>query len=434
MKRLAVLITLFPLVFTTTKAADSQYLRAAKETAKWLDSVALKTEKGLTWPADPNDAKSQFANLYSGSPGVILFYLQLYRATRNPDYLNRARAGADHLIETIAKETESGLYTGISGIGFTLIETYRVTGERKYQKAAVQCCELLRQRAVIRGAGVEWNDSTDIIAGNAGIGLFLLYAARELSLPELKALAQQAGNRLLELSISESRGKKWAMTAKFPRLMPNFSHGTAGIAYFLAVLYQDSKKKAYLDEAVAGAKYLQTVAVTEGDVCLIFHNEPDGKDLFYLSWCHGPAGTARLFYKLYQITSEKGWMDWVNRCARAITTSGIPQNRTAGYWNNVSQCCGSAGVAEFFLSLSEITKEPSHLAFAKQVTRDLLQRAQTDEQGQRWVQAEHRVRPQLLVAQTGFMQGAAGIGILLLRLYGTEQKRPLRLRLPDDPF
>ena len=42
--------------------------------------------------------------------------------------------------------------------------------------------------------------------------------------------------------------------------------------------------------------------------------------------------------------------------------------------------------------------------------------------GLRWVQAEHRVRPELLVAQTGYMQGAAGIGMWLLRLDAAEHK------------
>ena len=36
---------------------------------------------------------------------------------------------------------------------------------------------------------------------------------------------------------------------------------------------------------------------------------------------------------------------WVGRGARGISSSGIPERRTAGFWNNVSVCCGNAGVA-----------------------------------------------------------------------------------------
>ena len=59
------------------------------------------------------------------------------------------------------------------------------------------------------------------------------------------------------------------MDPKFPRRMPNFSHGTAGIAYFLARVHEETNERKYLDAAIAGAKYLQAIAKTEGDICLI---------------------------------------------------------------------------------------------------------------------------------------------------------------------
>jgi hypothetical protein len=50
------------------------------------------------------------------------------------------------------------------------------------------------------------------------------------------------------------------------------------------------------------------------------------------------------------------------------------------------------------------------------------------------VQAEHRVQPQLLVAQTGYMQGAAGIGMWLLRLDAGERGGTPFVRFPDSPW
>jgi hypothetical protein len=41
--------------------------------------------------------------------------------------------------------------------------------------------------------------------------------------------------------------------------------------------------------------------------------------------------------------------------------------------------------------------------------------------------------PGLLVAQTGYMQGAAGIGMWLLRLDAAETGRRV-VRFPDDPW
>jgi lantibiotic modifying enzyme len=134
------------------------------------------------------------------------------------------------------------------------------------------------------------------------------------------------------------------------------------------------------------------------------------------------------------VTGDKVWMSWVQKSANAILASGIPEQRTPGFWNNVSQCCGSAGVAQFMLDLHGSSRDPKHLAFARKMTADLLARATRDEKGTRWIQAEHRVQPDLLVAQTGYMQGAAGIGMWLLRLDAQQRKRTPFVRFPDSPW
>jgi lantibiotic modifying enzyme len=418
----------------TPRLADRPYVQVARLAARWIDSATLHTPEGLTWPADPRDAKTVSTTLYSGTPGVVLFYLALARSTGERAYLDQARGGADWLLASLGKEQSAGLYEGLSGIGFTLHEVFKATRERKYDDGARLVVKRLRDGAKRVGKGVQWSQTTDIISGNAGTGLFLLYAAREWKDESARDLAIAAGERLIEVGRPEQGGIKWAMDPKFPRLMPNFSHGTAGIAYFLATLYRRTGRRPFLESAVGGAKYLQSVAKTDGDSCLIFHNEPDNRDLYYLGWCHGPAGTGRLFYRLYEATGDRAWLEWAHRSARALLASGIPEHQTPGFWNNVGVCCGNAGVAEYVLGLYRATKHDEYLAFAKRVTANLLGRATRDEAGVRWIQAEHRVRPELLVAQTGYMQGAAGIGVWLLQLDAAEAGRDLGLHLPDTPF
>ena len=216
--------------------------------------------------------------------------------------------------------------------------------------------------------------------------------------------------------------------------MPNFSHGTAGVAYFLATLHQRTGERAFLDAALGGARHLRSIAVRDGAGFKVHHHDGDGTDLFYLSWCHGPAGTARLFHRLAEITREPEWSALVDHCASAIAATGIPERRTPGFWNNVSQCCGNAGVAEFFIDVHRLRGDVRYLHFARRNADDLLARATRDAAGTRWVQAEHRVRPELLVAQTGWMQGAAGMGALLLHLDGALAGRPRAIVLPDSPF
>jgi lantibiotic modifying enzyme len=384
---------------------------------------------------DPKDPESIITHLYSGSAGVVLFFLEAYHATKNPVYLQEAREGADYLIATIPDSLvtpgQLSLYTGVAGIGFTLYETFKVMKEPVYREAAMKCVEMIHQAAREVGAGSEWDEVTDIIRGSAGVGLFLLYAAEEMNHPASRRLAAQAGRRLLELGIPEEGGLKWRMDPQFPRLMPNFSHGTAGICYFLATLYYYTGDKDFLEGALAGARYLLQITNEQG---LIFHHEPEGEDLFYLGWCHGPVGTARLYYKLWEVTRDQEWLDAMHRAAKGVMESGIPEKPAPGFWNTVGQCCGTAGVAEFFLDLHRVTGKQAYLDFSRRMTADLLARGTEVGEGMKWIQAEHRVRPELLIAQTGYMQGAAGIGLWLLHLDAFEQGREKAITLPDSPF
>ena len=434
MRKLTVITTLILMVVASIEAADRPYLDAAMRAARWIESSSLKTAKGPAWPSDPRDPKTVETDLYSGVPGVVLFFLEAYRATADRAFLMDARGGADFLLASMEGEQGDGLYEGLAGFGFALQETFKASGDSKYQEGARACVRRIREHAKSAGKGIQWSETTDIISGNSGTGLFLLYAARELNDAAARNLAVQAGQRLIEIGKPDGPGMKWAMDPKFPRLMPNFSHGTAGIAYFLATLYAETRKKEFLDAALSGARYLLSVANTEGNVCLIFHNEPDGKQLYYLGWCHGPVGTARLFYRLYEITGDQIWMDWVKKSARGIMTSGVPEKPTPGFWNNVSACCGSASVADFFLELYKVTHDRQYLDYCRRVTADLLKRGTREGNGMKWIQAEHRIKPDLLMAQTGYMQGAAGIGMFLLKFDNFERGKKEEIIFPDSPF
>jgi lantibiotic modifying enzyme len=97
-------------------------------------------------------------------------------------------------------------------------------------------------------------------------------------------------------------------------------------------------------------------------------------------------------------------------------------------------CCGIAAEAEFFLGMYHVTHEPTYLEAAKKGTERVLAKGTRDENGMRWVQAEHRVKPELRVAQTGYMQGASGIGIWLMHAAASGANDGKAIVLPDNPF
>ncbi len=436
----AMAATVLALCGLSGRAADSaaqgrEDLETAKQAAQWIESTAMPTDKGIVWASDPKDPKTVNTSLYAGTPGPILFLLESYRYTGDERALADAKKGADALLASIKKDDSTGLYEGLAGSGYTLGEVYLFTHDKKYLDGAIECIDWLKAKAKPAGDGIEWEDGTDIIGGAAGTGLFLLWADKELKAPGARDLAIAAGKRLVEIGESKGTGKtSWLMSTKYPE-MPNFAHGTAGVAYFLTTLYLETQQKEFLNAGLAGANYLISIADLQHGMCLIYHDDKR-KNLYYLSWCHGPAGDARLFYQLYRATKDAKWIDWMKRSAQAMIANGAPNVVvTPGEWNNISACCGVTGQSEFFLDAYEVTHDRQYLDLARKGTARLLSAVTKDENGARWIQAETRVKPDLLLAQTGFMQGASGVGMWLLHMgeFSEGGKKPV-LTFPDNPF
>jgi len=216
--------------------------------------------------------------------------------------------------------------------------------------------------------------------------------------------------------------------------MPNFSHGTAGIAFTLATLAEAIGDDHLLAAALDGARYLTSIARADDGGCAVCHDEGQDPPEFTLGWCHGPPGLGALFSVLGRVTTAPGWELWAERCVRTLRTSDIPERRTPGFWDNVARCCGSAGVADFLLDRYIATGDPDTLAFTLTIVDDLLDRAVIDERGMRWSNFEWRADPPELAAETGFMQGASGIGALLLRLGTLLDGKEITLAYPWSAY
>lgn len=439
---LAALVALPRGLRVLTFAAEDDYLSAARCARAWLAATAQHGPNGLTWAADPLDPKSESYDLYNGMPGVVLFLLEYADATGDAAALREAAQAADTIVALLNEPISSieklgtGLYVGVAGLAYVLFETYRSTNDAKYRAAAVRALEHVKRLAKPADDGIEWSPTVDIISGNAGTGLTLLALYDQLKDPMLLDLALRAARRTSTLGIAEQGGLKWAMNPTFARRMPNFSHGTAGVCYFLATVAERTHDERLLAVAAQGATYLRNISThTQNNGWKVFHSEPGNEQLFYLSWCHGPAGTARLFYRLGKSASYPEFFPDVQYLAQGIIDSGVPE-QSPGYWNNISQCCGNCGVVEFFAALSRSvsTREPTYMNFARRVMDNALGRATAEGDGLKWVQAENRVSPNVVIAQTGMMQGAAGVGLALLHLDGAMKGRANRIILPDNPW
>jgi lantibiotic modifying enzyme len=418
-------------------------LQAAVLCAEWIDRSAQSPSGDASraaWPNDPLRPERIDPGFYNGMPGVVYFYGNLAQATGDQKWRTRAVAGGRHLLDLIERTPalNGGLYTGLAGLAATFLSLHATGAGAEWEAAARTTTATLVARATPVADGVEWSASNDIVSGTAGTGLWLLRAGAAWKDQALIDLAAKAGRRLIANGVAADGGLMWFPGGTSGANYPNFSHGTSGVAYFLATLYQHTKDRAFLDAAVSGAKYLDAVATRRDGARAIFHVTGGGEKRFYLSWCHGPVGTARLFQRLALAGAYPEARTWLVELTNWLAQSGAPERQSDGYWNNISQCCGNVGIGQYFIDLAR--HAPAVLGGVKsglwldRISDNTLLRATRDEQGLRWVQAENRTQPANLVAQTGFMQGAAGVGAYFLQRHAFERRQPWPAPLPDTPW
>jgi hypothetical protein len=418
-------------------APTVDHLAHARGAARYLRRFAVKTPHGLVWRKSPDEPGVLGLDLYHGSPGVAVFLLELHRATGETAALDEATATLAHIAATWAdapKDWEIGLHGGLAGHAFVMHALARVTGDATHRAWVADAIARLDRAAKPVATGGRGYAYLDVLYGDAGVILALLDVAADDE--RARTLAIALGDRLLGGTAEPvAKGTHWTMRPGDKTELPNFSHGTAGVAYALARLYEVTRDARYLDAAVAGAEYLLSIARTAGDVCLVPHVIPDGNERYYLGYCHGPAGTARLFHQLHAVTREPRWAEWFQKSINGVLYSGVPEQRTPGFWDNVGQCCGTTAIAELALSLHRLRGDQAYRDFAEVLAADVVRRATPGADGSlEWIHAENRVEPYWRQSYTGYMQGAAGIGSLFVRLAGHDARRDWKVRFPDNPW
>ena len=152
------------------------------------------------------------------------------------------------------------------------------------------------------------NDETlicfDLLMGTAGVGLTLawLNEVGATADPSTTPLINLAIDTLLANAMQTPDGLQWTMYADDTwGMMPNYSHGTAGISAALAICGKHLGRQDAIDAAVAGARYLIAVGDSSNSgfrvPTVIPKGERDIEDFAYGS-CHGPTGTSHLFSAL----------------------------------------------------------------------------------------------------------------------------------------
>jgi lantibiotic modifying enzyme len=418
---------------------------AAREALRWVTGISVTTAGGSTWPLTAAADAPLSDDLYDGTAGVLvaLAEARLSGITEFDDHARAAAlrlraiasAGADRFAAPDNTDDEPGrldlgLYTGLSGCAAALSRWASAAADAE-SAAAAEVIAADISRTVATGNPVSaW---LDLIRGNAGIIVTLIDLCGQDAGPAIAVLAEQ----IVAQARSIDGQPDWYPRAGQPVFFPNFSHGAAGIGYALAAASQALRREDLLDLArAAGQRLVRLGSRPDGTLAVPGRIEVTGEESgVSYGWCHGPTGTMRLFELLERLDPGDHWADAVRAAARAVRTSGLPARLYPGFWDNLGQCCGSAGVGEMALDRYAQTGDTQWLQWAVSLAGDVLDRRIEDDAGIRWSHTEHRQQPPGLDPQVGWMQGAAGIAGWLLRLARAEREgaSAQRIRLPDQP-
>ena len=366
---------------------------------------------GMRWALSQPVASNE---VYDGAPGLLraLCETRLSGMTEFDRYAvvlrDRLRSlrlaprtsHADPL-DQVATPEDSSLYCGAAGWAAALRCWSEVSDDREAADGA--------EAIVSEVAAAELSPIHDLLAGDAG-------AMLELAVHhEVEAVGRYADSLVACAEFSDS-GPDWRLHDAMPYIMPNFSHGTAGVSFALARAAEALERLDLRELAEAGAQRLLALGRhDDGRVAIPMTLPPHARSTSTAwGWCHGPTGTVQLFALLAR--DDERWQPAVNGCLDAIRQSGLPQRRYPGFWDNIGQCCGTAGVGELALDRFQATGDEEWLSWADTLAEDVLNRTVDRDSGYAWQNTEHTADPPELAAEPGYMQGAAGIAAFLLRL------------------
>ena len=401
--------------------ARLELMDASRRAFGWIGSLAVGVDGGLGWL----EGGVLIDDLYAGTAGVLLGCAEAAAAGLDTAQVPAgARARLLHLAHNgpaAATLPDDGLFSGWAGVAVALRAWSRVAGDAAAASAAALVTSQIAGRILQAPAGR--SRCTDVISGDAGILLALIADDSGTAVRAAHALA----GRLVEAAEPSPGGLHWRMAAGWEYLMPGFSHGTAGVAYALAAVGRTLNRSDLVDVATRGAGALLAIAHHPSGwaVPLAIPPRPRGPAVSY-GWCHGPAGTVRLFLLLNEIDPQPRWQHAIDACLQAVRDSRLPIRLYPGYWDNLARCCGTAGVGQLLLDRYQATGETALLDWAGTLAADVADRALPTPDGVTWSNTEHTRTPPELPPEPGFMQGTAGIAAWLARLHALHTR-------PDNP-
>jgi lantibiotic modifying enzyme len=286
------------------------------------------------------------ASLPEGSAGIALFHAYHARSVPRRADPMRAQQRLDHAVAAIAEtRLPPGLHSGFCGVAWAMEHVMAKSdttdgGDDDVNLPIDEAVEAsLRDGGLLR--------ETDLISGLAGVGV---YALERLPRPSGKRILELVVHRLSELGEQVPDGMTWSKPDGSYNL--GVAHGIPGLVGFLGQACAAGVSEAY--ELLEGAvrwllarRWPRGSAVEFSTSISVGAERPADR----VSWCYGNPGIAVALLLAARAVGEKHWENEALDLALAAAARGTGDPKVV----DASVCHGSAGNAHLFNRLFQAT-------------------------------------------------------------------------------
>jgi hypothetical protein len=376
-----------------------------------LESVRAMVDDLSSPGRDPAETPS----LAGGIAGQAVLHGYLAQTGGGPDAAALAGGYLERALAAVADTpTEASLYGGLTGVGWALAHLQGRLPGLDGEADLAEIDDGLWHHL----ASSPWPDDYDLVSGLVGFGV---YALERLPRPAAAACLERVVERLAGTAERRPEGITWwtnpawlpsETRAQFPGGYYNLglAHGVPGVIALLgracAAGVAAARARPLLEEAV---RWLLAQQEPGG---FPYWVRPEGADMpARLAWCYGDPGVAAALLGAARCVGEPSWEH------EALAIAHRAARRPPGESGVVDAglCHGAAGLAHLFNRLFQARGDPRLAEAARFWFQSTLARRQPG----RGVGGYLAWKPgdggaQIWVAEPGLLTGAAGIALALL--------------------
>lgn len=386
----------------------------AQRALQAADSIAEAIASLDPSPGEPDPS------LGRGQAGLALLYGWLAQSRRTPHADELARRLLDGAVDAVSTQAmRVSLWGGFTGVAWAAELVDRALDPHPEDRNEAVDDVLLR----LLSRGDPWSAPYDLVVGLVGLGVYALdrhphpVAARclRLTVERLHERAQQDGHGVVWWTPPEEIVDREAR-AEYPagRVDLGVAHGMAGVIALLAGLCDAGIEQPTVRPLLDGAvRWLLAHPVPSDDdptfpiwVAPGFQPSPARS-----AWCYGDPGIAAALLQAARSSGDAGW----ERAAVALACRAAERAPEVTGVVDAGICHGSAGLAHLYNRLYQATGEPKlgrAAVYWLERTLDYYRTARGS--GPSWVLGSTDPARQEPWTGIGVVDGAAGVALVLL--------------------